>query len=217
MLDLPDLARRRARMVQEQLRNRGIRDERVLAAMAKVPREQFVAARNATEAYGDHPMPIGEGQTISQPYMVALMVEVLELQPNDRVLEVGTGSGYEAAVLGEVAAEVWSVEYLPELAEQAAATVQRLGYGNIRVVQGDGSLGLRAQAPFQAILVAAAAPSVPASLIGQLAEGGRLAIPVGTRSEQQLKLVRKVGGATITTSHAPCRFVPLLGAEGFRH
>jgi protein-L-isoaspartate(D-aspartate) O-methyltransferase len=202
-------------MVEEQLRARGIRDERVLAAMAKVPRERFIAGEDAGNAYGDYPLPIGEGQTISQPYIVAAMLEALEPRPEDRVLEVGTGTGYEAAILGELAAEVWTIERHSELAERARQILSELGYGNVHVVHGDGSVGLPQQAPFDKILVAAAAPGIPDALTEQLAEGGRFVIPVGTRLEQQVLLVRKLGGQTLVTAHDLCRFVPLVGEQGW--
>lgn len=212
----PDaLARQRARMVEEQLRARGIREERVLAAMAKVPRERFIGSEDASNAYGDYPLPIGAGQTISQPYIVAAMVGALDPRPQDRVLEVGTGTGYEAAILGELVAEVWTIERHPELAEKAAQVLSQLGYSNVHVVQGDGTVGLPEHAPFDKILVAAAAPRIPDALVAQLAEGGRLVIPVGTRFEQQVQVVRKVGGETTVTAHDPCRFVPLVGAQGW--
>jgi len=214
-VDPEHLAAQRARMVERQLRERGIRDERVLAAMGKVPRENFVAPEFAREAYADGPLPIGAGQTVSQPYMVAAMVEALDVQLTDRVLEVGTGTGYEAAVLGELAAEVWTVERHAELADKARAIMAELGYRNVHVICGDGSLGLPEQAPFDKILVAAGAPHAPPSLIAQLAEGGRLAVPVGNRVEQQLQVVRKIGGEIMTTSHVLCCFVPLVGAEGW--
>lgn len=203
-------------MVQEQLRGRGIRDERVLVAMAKVPREEFAAAGSMREAYGDYPLPIGAGQTVSQPYMVASMIESLELQPEDRVLEVGTGTGYQAAILAELAAEVWTIERYPELAQKAQQILTRLGYANVHVVEGDGSVGLPEHAPFTKILVAAAAPQAPPSLIAQLAEDGRLVVPIGSRSEQQIHVIRKVAGQLITTTHELCRFVPLVGEEGWR-
>ena len=202
-------------MVEEQLRRRGIRDERVLAAMAKVPRDAFVAAEDAPNAYGDSPLPIGAGQTISQPYIVAAMLEQLELRPQDRVLEVGTGTGYEAAILGELTAEVWTIERQPELAEKARAILQRLGYANVHVVQGDGSRGLPDQAPFDKILVAAAAPRIPEMLIEQLADGGKMIVPVGTRQEQQLQLIRKTGDQVTVTPRDLCRFVPLVGEQGW--
>jgi protein-L-isoaspartate(D-aspartate) O-methyltransferase len=208
-------AQKRARMVEEQLRARGIRDERVLAAMARVPREAFIASEDAANAYGDFPLPIGAGQTISQPYIVAAMVEALELHPEDRVLEVGTGTGYEAAILGELAAKVWTIERHAELAGKARETLQRLGYANVHVVHGDGSLGLPEHAPFNKILVAAAAPRVPEALLSQLADGGRLAVPVGTRWEQQVEVIRKLGDQISVTEHDLCRFVPLVGEQGW--
>src|SRR5271157_5979816 len=152
------LAQLRTRMVEEQLRSRGIRDPRVLAAMGKVPREKFIASGDLRDAYGDHPVPIGAGQTVSQPYIVAAMVEALELRPTDRVLEVGTGTGYEAAILAELAGEVWTIERHQELDSKAREILARLGYANVHVIHSDGSLGLPEQAPFQGILVAAAAP-----------------------------------------------------------
>lgn len=208
-------AKLRERMVQEQLHARGIGDPHVLAAMAKVPRERFVAAEDVREAYGDHPLPIAAGQTISQPYIVAAMVEALAVAPQDRVLEVGTGSGYQAAILGELASEVWTIERHLELADTARETLSQLGYGNVHVVHGDGSLGLPEQAPFDRILVAAAAPRIPGSLLAQLADGGRLVIPIGSRGEQQVQVLRKAGDQVITTAHDLCRFVPLVGAEGW--
>jgi protein-L-isoaspartate(D-aspartate) O-methyltransferase len=209
------LLAQRLRMVEEQLRARGIRDERLLAAMAKVPREAFISAEDIANAYGDYPLPIGAGQTISQPYIVAVMVEALELQPNDRVLEVGSGTGYQAAILGELCAEVWSIERHAELADKALEILQRLGYSNIHVVTGDGSLGLPEQAPFDKILVAAAAPRVPETLVAQLVDGGQLVVPVGSRQEQQVQVVRKIGNETTVSLRDPCRFVPLLGEQGW--
>lgn len=203
-------------MVQEQLRQRGIRDERVLAAMSKVPREDFISPEFAQEAYADGPLPIGEGQTVSQPYMVAAMVEALEVQPTDNVLEVGTGTGYEAAVLGELAAEVWTIERHASLADRARHILQEIGYRNIYVICGDGSLGLPQHAPFDKIVVAAGAPNAPPSLIEQLAEGGRMAVPVGNRVEQQLQIMRKLDGGIVTSSNVLCCFVPLVGAEGWQ-
>jgi len=202
-------------MVEEQLRSRGIRDPRVLAAMGKVPREEFIASGDLTDAYGDHPVPIGGGQTVSQPYIVAAMVEALELQPTDRVLEVGTGTGYEAAILGELASEVWTIERHAELANKARETLARLGHANVNVVHGDGSLGLPEHAPFQGILVAAAAPRIPESLLAQLADGGRLVVPVGNRYEQQVQVVRRRAGGIVVTKHDLCRFVPLVGVQGW--
>lgn len=206
----------RQRMVQEQLRARGIGDERVLSAMSKVPREAFAKTENLTEAYGDYPLPIDAGQTVSQPYIVASMIEALAISPSDRVLEIGTGTGYEAALLGDLAAEVWTIERVPELVRQAQEILARLGYQNVHVLEGDGSVGLPEYAPFSKILVAAAAPAVPQSLIDQLAEGGSLVIPIGNRVEQQIQLVRKINGAPITTQRELCRFVPLVGREGWK-
>jgi len=209
------MARRRASMVEEQLRLRGINDERLLLAMGKVPREKFIAPEYRSKAYGDGPLPIGAGQTISQPLMVATMIEALRVQPSDRVLEVGTGTGYEAAILGELAAEVWTVERHADLANKARLVLQELGYHNVHVVYGDGSLGLPQQAPFDKILVAAGAPQAPPSLVEQLAEGGAMAVPVGNRVEQELQVIRRTGGALVTSRHVLCCFVPLLGAEGW--
>ncbi len=207
--------RQRARMVEEQLRARGIRDPRLLAAMGKVPREEFVAQEDLANAYGDYPLPIGAGQTVSQPYIVAAMIAGLELRPTDRVLEVGTGTGYEAAILGELAAEVWTIERHAELAMKAREILARLGCVNVYVVVGDGSVGLPQHAPFDKILVAAAAPKLPESLVAQLADGGRLVVPVGSRFEQQVQVVRKVGPETFVALHDLCRFVPLVGEEGW--
>jgi protein-L-isoaspartate(D-aspartate) O-methyltransferase len=203
-------------MVQEQLRARGIRDERVLGAMSKVPREEFAEVQCPQQAYGDFPLRIPAGQTVSQPYMVASMVEALDVQPSDRVLEVGTGTGYEAAVLAELAREVWTVERFAELAAKARENLARLGFTNVQVVFGDGSLGLPEHAPFDKIVVAAAAPSVPPALVAQLGEGGRLVIPVGSRSDQVIQHIRKVGGELVITQKELCRFVPLLGEGGWK-
>jgi protein-L-isoaspartate(D-aspartate) O-methyltransferase len=210
-----DTAQQRARMVKEQLRARGIRDERVLAAMAKVPRERFIAAEDQDKAYGDFPVPIGAGQTVSQPYIVALMIAALEVRAEDRVLEVGAGTGYQAAILGELAAEVWTIERHAELAGKAKAILAELGYANVHVVQGDGTLGLPQQAPFDRILVAAAAPGIPDSLTAQLTNGGRLIIPVGSRTEQQVQTVRKIDNEIFVTAGDLCRFVPLVGEQGW--
>jgi|SRR5271165_217407 len=208
-------AQQRIRMVADQLRQRGIRDERVLGAMARVPREKFVAPEFAGEAYADNPIPIGNGQTVSQPYMVAAMVEALELRPLDRVLEVGTGTGYEAAVLAELASEVWTIERHAELAEKARQVLLDLSYTNVQVIPGDGSLGLPEQSPFDKIVVAAGAPEAPPSLVAQLAEHGVMVVPVGDRSQQQLQVVRKIGREIIVTRLVLCCFVPLIGAEGW--
>jgi len=187
-------------MVAEQLRDRGIRDERVLEAMARVPRHEFVQPDQRDEAYEDHPLPIGEGQTISQPFVVAAMLEALALRPEDVVLEVGTGSGYETAVLAELVRNVYSIERIASLAERARKVLERLGYSNVTVVHGDGSQGLPEAAPFDAIVVSAAAPHLPKPLMEQLRDGGRLVIPVGSGFAQELQLVRKIGdNTTIST------------------
>jgi len=205
----------RREMVQEQIRERGVQDARLLDAMQRVPRHEFVSEDMQAGAYADQPLPIGEGQTISQPYMVAAMTEALALAGRERVLEVGTGSGYQAAVLSLLAREVHSVESVASLAKAAQARLARLGYGNVAVHCGDGTLGLAQAAPFDAIIVTAAAPRIPPPLVEQLAEGGRLVIPVGPATEQELVLVRKLEGrATLETLHY-CRFVPLLGRYGW--
>jgi protein-L-isoaspartate(D-aspartate) O-methyltransferase len=212
----PDLfAIERARMVAEQLRARGIRDERVLQAMARVPRHEFVPPDTVAVAYGDHPIAIAEGQTISQPYMVASMLEALELSPTDTVLEVGTGSGYQAALLAELAAEVFTIERFPSLAAKAQRILAHLNYANVIVATGDGSEGLGQYAPFNAIVVAAASPQVPSALVEQLREGGRLVLPVGSAEEQELQVIRKASGSISLERRYPCKFVPLIGKHGF--
>lgn len=209
------LAQRRS-MVESQLRARGIRDERVLAAMLHVPRHEFVSAEYREQVYEDHPIPIGEGQTLSQPYIVAIMLEVLALTPSDAVLEIGTGSGYQTALLAEVVREVYSVERHESLARAAQATLSRLGYTNVNVVLGDGSQGLPERAPFDAIVVSAAAPQIPGPLFEQLLEGGRMVIPVGPAHAQELQLVRKQAGQPVIANLEGCRFVPLIGSEAYR-
>ncbi len=205
----------RLAMVETQLRGRGIRDERVLAAMARVPRHRFVSAERASAAYEDHPVGIGEGQTISQPFMVASMVEAAEIQPADVVLEVGTGSGYQAAVLAELAAEVFTIERVPTLGASAQRLLAHLGYANIVVAIGDGSEGLRQYAPYSAIIVAAATPSIPQELVEELRENGRLVIPVGDAEEQELQVVRKLSAGPRVENRYACKFVPLIGRFGF--
>jgi protein-L-isoaspartate(D-aspartate) O-methyltransferase len=202
-------------MVEEQLRRRGIGDERVLAAMASVPRELFVPERVRDRAYDDAALPIGGGQTISQPFMVARICEVLALRGDERVLDVGTGSGYQAAILAELAAEVHTIERIADLADQARQALELAGYVQVHVHVGDGSLGLAEEAPFGAIAVAAAAPDVPASLYEQLEPGGRLAVPVGGLGGQELQLVVRSPEGPAVLRTVPCRFVPLVGAEGF--
>jgi len=205
----------RARMVEHQLRRRGIADERVLAAMARVPRELFVPESLREHAYEDGALPIGHGQTISQPYMVATICELMELEGPERVLDVGTGSGYQAAVLAELAAHVVTIERIPELAAGARRSLAEAGYGNVEVRVGDGSLGVPDRAPFDAIAVAAAAPSIPTALYEQLVEGGRLVLPRGSRWGQDLVLVVRTPAGPMERASVPCRFVPLVGDEGF--
>jgi len=202
-------------MVNLQLRARGIHDQRVLEAMAKVPRHEFVANDYRDQAYEDHPVPIGEEQTLSQPYIVALMLEVLLLTGPEIVLEVGTGSGYEAALLAELAQQVYTVERHASLARSAEEVLQRLGYRNVSVLVRDGSQGLPEQAPFDAIVVSAAAPQMPPALFKQLREGGRMVVPVGPAYAQELQLVRKQEGHAIVSRMEGCRFVPLIGEQGY--
>jgi protein-L-isoaspartate(D-aspartate) O-methyltransferase len=202
-------------MVDAQLLGRDITDERVLAAMERVPRELFVPESQRRRAYKDAALPIGEGQTISQPYMVARICEVLALRGDERILDVGTGSGYQAAVLAELAREVHTIERLPALAETARGALATAGYDRVHVHFGDGTLGLPEHAPFAAIAVAAAAPDVPASLYEQLEPGGRMAIPVGGRLGQELLLVVRSPEGPAVLKSVTCRFVPLVGSEGF--
>lgn len=205
----------RLQMVEQQLRQRGIRDERVLQAMAAVPRHLFVPPPLRSRAYEDGPLPIGEGQTISQPYIVALMSEALLLTGAETVLEVGTGSGYQAAVLSRVTKRVYSVEILPRLAETARERLTALGYGNVTVVVGDGNLGWAPGSPYAAIIVTAAAPQVPQALLDQLADGGRLVLPVVIGNTQHLLRLRKVDGQVTQEDLGLVQFVPLVGgAEG---
>lgn len=217
---MPDMSAhelRRARMVSRQLEARGIRDPAVLAAMGAVPREAFVPPELADQAYEDGALPIGEGQTISQPYIVALMAEGLRLGPGDRVLEVGVGSGYAAAVMARIAEEVWGIERLPHLAERAAATLASIGCANVRVATGDGTLGWPEHAPYDAIAVAAAGPGYPPALLDQLAPGGRLVIPVDVGGGEQdlMRVTRDAKGTLSTDKLCGVRFVPLVGAQGW--
>jgi protein-L-isoaspartate(D-aspartate) O-methyltransferase len=200
----------REEMVRTQLTARGIRDVRVLDAMREVPRHEFVPESFRQDAYGDHPLPIGEGQTISQPYIVAAMLDHLALQATERVLEVGTGSGYVSALLSLLCAEVYSVERHAELAASAESALHRLKYRNVKIGVGDGSQGWAEHAPFDAILVSAATAEVPPALLAQLREGGRMMVPIGPPSSQELQLIRKVGGQAEVEVLEGCRFVPLV-------
>ena len=202
-------------MVTQQLRARDIRDDRVLEAMRAVPRERFVPEALRARAYEDAALPIGAGQTISQPYMVAAICQALQLRGGEVVLDVGTGSGYQAAVLAELADEVHTIERVPELAEGARRALAEAGYDRVHVHVGDGTLGVPEESPFDAIAVAAAAPAIPESLYEQLTPFGRLVLPVGSRRGQELQLVVRSPEGPATIRSVPCRFVPLLGAEGF--
>jgi protein-L-isoaspartate(D-aspartate) O-methyltransferase len=202
-------------MVDDQLRARDILDERVLAAMERVPRELFIPEESRPKAYADAALPIGREQTISQPYMVARICEVLGLTGHERVLDVGTGSGYQAAVLAELAEDVHTIERIPELAEQARENLAAAGYERVQVHVGDGSIGLPEHEPFDAIAVAAAAPDVPQRLYEQLGPRGRLAVPVGGRWGQRLELVVRSPEGPAVVRSVPCRFVPLVGQDGF--
>jgi protein-L-isoaspartate(D-aspartate) O-methyltransferase len=211
-----EATRLRDAMVEQQIASRDVHDGRVLAAMRAVPRHRFVPDAALRDAYADRPLSIGAGQTISQPYVVAWMAQQLELQPADRVLEVGTGCGYAAAVLAELADEVWTIERHEALASPARALLTELGYADVHVVVGDGSNGHPPAAPYDAIVVAAAAPAVPAPLVDQLADGGRLVLPVGRRGAQQLLRLRRRGAEVTEERLGGVRFVPLIGDHGSR-
>ena len=211
-----DFEKERNRMVDEQIAFRGVTDPRVLAVMGKVPRHEFMPEALRVQAYGDHAMPIGEGQTISQPYIVALMTELLELKGDERVLEIGTGSGYQAAVLAELCQKVFTIERVKTLADKARATLDRLGYKNVVMKVYDGTYGWKEMSPFDAIIVTAAAPDVPDTLVEQLKEGGRLVIPVGERYSQVLMKVIKSPSGVVSKTSIPCVFVPLIGAKGWK-
>ena len=202
-------------MIEDQLVRRQIRDNSVLDAMRTIPRHLFVPEDHQHLAYTDAPLPIGSGQTISQPYIVALMTELLELEPGDIVLEIGTGSGYQAAVLSQLANKVFSVERIPELAEQAQSVIAGLGIENVVVVTGDGTQGLTPYGPYNGIIVTAAAPKVPKPLEGQLAPGGRLVLPVGSRMGQILEVWRRRGDELVCEKMTPVAFVPLIGKDGW--
>ena len=215
MVSAPQFDIRARNMVETQLRPRGIRDERVLEAMRQVPRQEFVPAEWVSAAYDDRPLPIGERETISQPYIVAAMTQAARVAPGDQALEIGGGSGYQAAILAQLGATVWMVEINPRLAEEASERLERLGYRKVEVWTGDGSEGLAAHAPYNVVIVSAATPSVSPVLLGELAEGARLVVPVGNRQYQELLLLSKQGGQ-ITTRHLDaCQFVPLIGKGGW--
>jgi protein-L-isoaspartate(D-aspartate) O-methyltransferase len=206
----------RRRMVEEQIRSRGIRNERVLAVMEKVPRHLFVPENLRPAAYEDRPLPIGEGQTISQPYIVALMTDLLDPHAGDRILEIGAGSGYQAAILAGLASEVITIERIPSVAAQARRNLSAAGSRPVEVVLGDGTLGYPPKAPYQGILVTAGAPEVPPPLVGQLADGGRLVAPIGPHGVQDLVRVVREGGKIRRESHGGVVFVPLIGEYGWR-
>lgn len=205
----------RHEMVDTQLRARGVRDERVLDAMLQIPRHEFVAEQYRAQAYEDHPLPIAEEQTISQPFIIALSLQALALQGTESVLEIGTGSGYQTALLTLLARAVYSIERHERLGRQAEILLRRLGLNNVRVMVGDGSRGWPEHAPFDAILVSAAAPRLPDSLFQQLTEGGRTVIPIGPQRAQTLQLFSKVSGKPLVQVIEGCRFVPLIGTEGY--
>ncbi|HTG53135.1 MAG TPA: protein-L-isoaspartate(D-aspartate) O-methyltransferase [Candidatus Tectomicrobia bacterium] len=209
-LTTADFAAQRQRMVDQQLKGRGIQDKRVLAAMAKVPREEFIPVDARADAYEDGPLPIGYDQTISQPYIVGFMTEQLRPKSSDRVLEIGSGSGYQAAVLAELVADVYTIDIIEPLAKTAEATLQRLGYKNVHIKVGDGYKGWLEEAPFDAIIVTCAPEKVPQPLVDQLKNGGRMVIPVGERFAQQLYLLEKQNGQLKESATLPVRFVPML-------
>lgn len=206
----------RSRMVDEQIVNRGVNDARVLAVMRKIPRHEFLPEAIHGMAYTDNALPLGEGQTMSQPYMVALMTELLGLKGPERVLEIGTGSGYQAAVLAELCGKVYTVERIKSLADKARATLDRLGYKSVAIKIYDGTYGWKEMAPFDAIMVTAGSPDIPAPLVEQLKEGGRMVIPVGGRYGQELITVIKTAEGRVTSRSIPCVFVPLIGNHGWK-
>jgi len=215
MMEEQDYELYRQRMVNEQLRERGIRNPRVLEAMSRIPRHLFVPFEYRAHAYSDGPLPIGHGQTISQPYIVALMTQMLRLKGSERVLEIGTGSGYQAAVLAYLAKEVHTVERLDYLAERAARVLDNIGFQNVFIHQGDGTLGWPPEAPYDRILVTAAAPIAPQTLLDQLEDGGRMIIPVGSRGGQHLEAWERQGPDFVHESVLPVAFVPLIGRHGW--
>lgn len=203
-------------MVATQIEARGVKDDRVLAAMRETPRHLFVEEALWERAYDDHPLPIGEGQTISQPYMVAVMTEALKLRGEEKLLEIGTGSGYQTAILARLAEQVFTIERIDKLTKMARRNLDRLGYTNVVFRTGDGTIGWQDQAPFGGILVTAGAPTVPKYLFEQLVEGGRMVVPIGGMHGQELVVVRKKDGQPVKTSHFGCVFVPLIGKDGWK-
>ena len=213
---VPEFTKERLAMVEVQLRRRGIREERVLAAMAKVPRHLFVPSGSQSESYEDRPLPIGDGQTISQPYMVAIMTQSLDLKGEEKVLEIGTGSGYQAAILAELSKMVFTIERIPALVQKSEKILHHLGYRNIRFQSGDGTKGWPEMAPFDGIIVTAGAPEVPKALRSQLADGGRMVIPVGPRYSQTLLIILREGNHFAEEDTTGCVFVPLVGEFGWK-
>ena len=215
---MTDFATLRERMVERQIAARGIRDSVILEAFRQVPREEFVSSEHGRRVYGDHPLPIEAGQTISQPYIVALMIEAAGIKPGDRVLEVGAGSGYAAAVMSRIADEVVAIERKPELVAVATERMERLGFGNVRIVEGDGTRGWPEAAPYDAILAAASGSHVPQPLVDQLVDGGRLVMPIGSQAwaQQLVKVTKLADGGTEREDLGGVRFVPLIGDEGFQ-
>jgi len=211
-----DFSKERETMVAEQIEAKGIRDRNVLAAFKKVCRERFIPEEYRPESYGDHPVPIGSGQTISQPYMVALMTDLLKLKREDRVLEIGTGSGYQTAILAEISAQVFTIEKIPGLGEKAGALLHDLGYADIKLKVDDGSCGWKEHAPYNGIVVTCGAPSVPAPLKAQLADRGRLVVPVGGDFSQVLTVIERNGSEFKESKICGCVFVPLIGKYGWR-
>ncbi|WML67119.1 MAG: Protein-L-isoaspartate O-methyltransferase [Methanoregula sp. SKADARSKE-2] len=209
------LIEQRRKMVEGQIRARGVRDPRVLAALEEVPRHLFIPPPYDRDAYEDSPLPIGNGQTISQPYIVAVMTELLQLRPSDRVLEIGTGSGYQAAILSRIVSHVTSAERIPELAELARRNLSALHYDNVEIIVGDGTLGYPANAPYNGILVTAASPDIPQPLTEQLADGGRMVLPAGGRDLQKLMVLERDGSSVTSSEYGGVRFVPLIGEYGW--
>jgi len=211
-----DFKKAREEMIRIQIEPRGITDKRILEAMRKIPREKFIEEKLWSSAYEDHPLPIGEGQTISQPYIVALMTQCLNLKGNEKVLEIGTGSGYQSAILAELTKEVYSVERFAVLSEKAKTVIEELGYKNVQIFTGDGTVGLRDFSPYDRIIVTAAAHEIPSALVEQLNDNGILVIPVGSLYSQELIVVEKKAGKIYKNSEGGCVFVPLIGKYGWQ-